>query len=291
MDNPTRGYFTIAQGADYHRLAYALALSIKLTQSNYNKLSIGVTKAEKEVLLNSKYAEVFDDIIEIPWIDAAANSTWKLENWWKAIYMTPYDETICLDADMLFFEDYSEWWEIMSCSPAAFCTKPSTYRNEHITSDFYRKTFTESELPNVYAAFFYFKKEEPAYEFFKLCEEIFNNWERFFYEYLKPLHRPRYFSTDVAFAIAAKILDFDKRFIHSMLDIPTFVHMKSQLQNWPDGNQFVKEDWTKVVPFAFSEKCKLKIGNYAQTVPVHYFNKSFMSDDIIMKLEKAVGIL
>lgn len=285
----SRGYFTIAQGEEYQRMAYALALSILGTQKTTNKLSIGVTRAEKRKLKGSKYAEVFDEIIEIPWKDAARKSSWKLENWWKAIHMTPYDETVGLDADMLFFEDHEEWWNIMGESPAAFCTTPSTYRGEIITSDYYRKTFTESELPNVYAAFFYFKKTPETFEFFGLCEEIFNNWERFFYEFLKPLHRPKEFSTDVAFGIAAKILDFDKLYPFTFLNIPTFVHMKSHLQNWPD-DIFLNEDWTKVVPYNFNSKCELKVSNFRQTIPFHYFVKSFLTYDKIEFLEKKVGL-
>ena len=285
----SRGYFTIAQGDAYHRMAYALALSIKRSQKTTNKFAIGVTAEEKAKLKGTKYAEVFDEIVEIPWKDSAKDSEWKLENWWKAIHMTPWDETVGLDADMLFFEDHEEWWNIMSESPAAFCTKPVTYRGEIITSDFYRKTFTDNELPNVYAAFFYFKKNDITFEFFKLCEVIFNNWARFHYEFLKPVNRPQYFSTDVAFAIAAKILEFDKHYAHSFLNIPTFVHMKSQLQEWPN-DVFMNEDWTKMVRVQFSPNCSLKINNFLQTVPFHYFVKDFLTDDKIQYLEKAVGI-
>ena len=285
----SKGYFTIAQGDEYHRMAYALAMSIKLSQKNISKLSIGVTKAEKKKLKQSKYAEVFDEIIEIPWKDAAAKTEWKLENWWKAIHMTPYDETVCLDADMLFFEDHEEWWNIMAQSPAAFCTKPITYRGEIITSDFYRKTFTDNDLPNVYAAFFYFQKNAASFEFFDLCEVIFNNWEKFHYEFLKASSRPQYFSTDVAFGIAAKILEFDRLYSHSFLNIPTFVHMKSQLQDWPN-DAFMNEDWTKMILAQFTPKCQLKIGNYLQTVPFHYHVKSFLTDEKISYLEKELGL-
>ena len=285
----SKGYFTIAQGAEYHRMAYALALSIKNSQSEISSLSIGVSKYEKQLLKNSSYAEVFDEIIEIPWKDAAEKSEWKLENWWKAIHMSPYDETVGLDADMLFFEDHTEWWNIMGQSPAAFCTKPITYRGDLITSDFYRKTFTDNELPNVYAAFFYFKKNSESFEFFELCETIFNNWEKFHYEFLKATSRPQYFSTDVAFAIAAKILEFDRHYAHSFLDIPTFVHMKSQLQDWPN-DAFMNEDWTKMISSQFTPNGQLKIGNYLQTVPFHYHVKSFLTDDKIQHLEKRIGL-
>lgn len=285
----SRGFFTIAQGKEYQRLAYAAALSLKLSQpEGYSNLSIGVTKEE----LNSvepKYLEVIDNVIEIPWKDHAANSSWKLENEWKAIYMTPYDETIKLDADMLFPSDISSWWSVLEKSEGVFCTKAMTYRGDEITSDFYRKTFTESDLPNIYTAMFYFKKTEANFELFRLAEVIFNNWERFFYEYLSPEHRPRIVSTDVVFALAAKILDYQSLNAMPHTNVPTFVHMKSQLQHWPD-DQFMIEDWTKIVRSYFGRDGSLIVGNYRQELPFHYHVKSFVTDRMISIMEKRLGI-
>lgn len=285
----SRGFFTIAQGATYQKLAYALALSLKISQpAEFSRLSIGVT--EKEIaLVNPKFKTVFDQVIPIPWDDHAAKSTWKLENEWKAIWMTPYDETIKLDADMFFPADISTWWDYLGKSEGVFATSPRTYRGDVITSDFYRKTFTESDLPNIYSAFFYFKKSEVNFEFFRLCEFIFNNWESCFYEFLQPDHRPKIVSTDVVFAIAAKIMDYQQFNSLASVDVPTFVHMKSHLQDWPN-DQFMIEDWTKMIPHYFNRDCSLKIGNYLQTLPVHYYVKDFMTDRMIALMERKLGI-
>lgn len=284
----SRGFFTIAQGPAYQRLAYALALSLRLSQREHGRLSIGITPAERG-LLPAKYLEVFDEVIDIPWDDHAAKSEWKLENEWKAIHMTPYDETIKLDADMLFLSDVSGWWDNLTLSEGVFCTQPRTYRGEVITSDYYRKTFTESKLPNVYTAMFYFKKTEANFELFRLAEFIFNNWERSFYEWLEPEHRPKFVSTDVVFALAAKILEYEELNALPGASIPTFVHLKSQLQGWRGETQF-NEDWTKMIPHFFSNNCQLKIGNYLQTLPLHYQVKGFLTDDILTKLERKVGV-
>lgn len=285
---PSRGFFTIAQGPQYLRFAYALALSLHLSQKDVKKLSIGMTSEEMQHV-PSKYRQVFDEIVEIPWEDHAKNSEWKLENEWKAIYMTPYDETIKLDADMWFPSDISSWWDALTQSEGVFCTKPRTYRGELITSDYYRKTFTESNLPNVYSAFFYFKKNELNFEFFKQAEFVFNNWERCFYEFLEPEHRPKYVSTDVVFGIVAKMMDYESYNVFPDSSMPTFVHMKSQLQNWPNDH-FMNEDWTKMISHHFSRDCSLKIGNHLQTLPVHYHVKDFMSDRMVYLMERKLGL-
>lgn len=285
----SRGYFTIAQGAAYQRMAYAAALSLKLTQpAELSKLSIGVTSDEIKSV-HPKYREVFDEVIEIPWEDHAKNSEWKLENEWKVIHMTPYDETIKLDADMIFPADISGWWDYLSMSDGVFATSPRTYRGDVITNDYYRKTFTESGLPNVYTAFFYFKKNDINFELFKWAEFIFNNWERMFYEFLEPDNRPKIVSTDVVFALAAKIMDYEQYNANPNVDVPTFVHMKSRLQGWPE-DQFMIEDWTKMIPYYFNRDCTLKIGNYAQTLPLHYHVKDFVDDRMLTLMEKKLGL-
>ena len=284
-----RGFFTIAQGEQYQRFAYALALSLKISQpENLSKLSIGILPEEKK-RIDPKYLEVIDHVIEIPWGDHAKDSKWKLENEWKTIHMVPYDEIIKLDADMIFPSDISSWWDILSMIDGVFATLPKTYRGEDIVDDFYRKTFTESDLPNVYTAMFYFKKNEVNFELFKLAEYVFNNWQRFYYEFLKPDHRPNYVSTDVVFAIAAKIMDYQQYNMLPTVEIPTFVHMKSRLQGWPN-DQFMIEDWTKMIPCYFNRDCSLKIGNYDQHLPVHYHVKSFLTDKMIQTMEKRLGI-
>jgi len=285
----SRGFFTIAQGAAYQRLAYALALSLRLSQpAELSRLSIGVAERELDEV-PARWREVFDQVVPIPWCDAAAQSTWKLENEWKSIYMSPYDETIKLDADMFFPASIEGWWSVLEQGQATMVTAPVSYRGEQITCDAYRRTFTESELPNVYSAFFYFKKTPATYDFFKCCEFVFNNWQRCWYEYLGPAHRPTYFSTDVAMAIAAKIQGLHELSAPPAAGVPTFVHMKSQLQGWP-ALDATNEDWTQLVPTYFNKDCSLKIANYAQLLPVHYYVKSFMTDRMIHLMEKKLGI-
>ncbi len=200
-----RGFLTFAQNGsvDYVRLAYALALSLKATQKENAHLSIVVTPGTK---VPERYAAAFDDIIEVPWLDEASRSEWKLENEWKAYHVTPYRETIKLDADMIFPSDISEWWDVLARQDFCAATTATTYRGEVVTSDYYRKVFTSNELPNVYSAFTYFRFSDTAQEVFRMMETIFHNWEHFFYEYLDDT-RPEVVSTDVVMALAIKLLD------------------------------------------------------------------------------------
>lgn len=278
-----KGYLILSQNTkteDYMRLAYGLALSIKGTQSTINKVAIATSD-----IVPAKYKKVFDYIIDIPWDDQSKSSEWKIENKWKYYYMTPFEETVVLDADMIFQSDISYWWDILSSKDMWFTSQPVTFKGEVITTNEYRKSFISNNLPNVYTAFMYFKKNRPVAEVFRLVEFIFKNWKEFYYEFLDDT-RPKYLSGDVAYALAIKILGLEYEYVSDQR-IPTFVHMKSYAQNI--DKKLISDDWTKTLPTYFTNDCKFKIGNYEQQLPVHYQNKHWLTDDILFKLEKRLG--
>ena len=107
----SKGYITIAQNSDnvdYLTQAYALALSIKNTQSGVNNISVVVDEATKKKVL-PKHTQVFDNIITMPWQDDAQDATWKINNKWKVYFCTPYDETVLLDSDMISIKKMTKY--------------------------------------------------------------------------------------------------------------------------------------------------------------------------------------
>jgi hypothetical protein len=284
----SRGYIVIAQNTDEHdylRMAYALALSIKTTQRE-NAICLCVDKKTSD-RLEQKCCDVFDYIVDIPWNDDALNSTWKIENKWKYINMSPFDETIILDTDQLFTKSIDHWWDMLSDSKydVLLCTNPRTFRDEPIISDFYRKKFTDCELPDVYSNFTYFNKSEVSYEFFRLVERIINNWELYYNEFLKGKGQD-WVSADVAYALAAKILGKEK-FISS-LPFPAFVHMKSYIQNIPEKNIF--SDWQDTLTSNVSDDLEINIHNFIQTLPFHYVEKDWLTNDMIKQYENVYDL-
>ena len=281
-----RGYLILAQNSkkeDYVKMAYACALSIKNSQSGITNVCLATDRP----ILDEKVKEVFDDIVDIPWTDNASESTWKIENKWKFFHMSPYDETISLDADMIFPSDINHWWEILSMKDMWFTNKPRTFKGEIITSTKYRNTFVSNELPNIYTAFMYFKKSRLSAEVFKMTEYIFQNWEKFYYDYLDET-RPKALSGDVAYALAIKLLGLEDEVTGNNDLVPSFVHMKGHLQNI--NERFITEKWINHIPTYFSEDGTFKVGNYEQTLPFHYHVKDWLTPGIIEILEKRVGV-
>jgi len=269
----TKGFLTIAQNGkyDYVRMAYALAMSLKLTQKTNNKLSVIVNKDSE---IPEKYRKVFDKVIPID----VPKEDWKIQNKWRYFELTPYDETIVLDTDMLFFHDYTIWWKILQNGPDInFTTSVRNYRGELITSDFYRLVFTLNQLPNVYTALFYFRKTKKVDDYFHWLQLIFENWKEAYGRLLK--EPPDFLSGDIAYAIVAKT--FLEEYGGNVL---TFIHMRSKLQN----ENFFKP-WNKELSSFFTTyhgPIELKVNNFNQIYPFHYLEKDFLTDEVIKLYEE-----
>jgi hypothetical protein len=281
----SRGYVVIAQNTDdvdYLRQAYALALNLKLTQSTVNNLTVCVD-AETKKKITQKHREVFDHIVDIPWADAAVNKQWKIHNKWKYFYMSPYDETVILDTDMLFPTDVSHWWDILCQRDVWATTTVRNYRGEVVDSNYYREYFVNNNLPNVYTAFFYFKKCDLSAELFHMIEIVFQHWERFFYKYM-PRGKPDWLSGDVAYALAMQLLGIEHHCVRENIDsMPTFVHMKSHVQNIKQVQ--ISDLWTNSLPVYYSKYNSFKVGNYQQTLPFHYVDKDWITNSMIKQME------
>ena len=223
----------------------------------------------------------------MPFNDDAQLADWKINNKWKYYYMTPYDHTVILDTDMLFLSDVGHWWDYFANRDLTSPSQVKTYRNEIANNNSNRQTFLANNLPNIYTAFFHFNKNSDlAEEYFKLVEHIFRNYDTFKEDFLVP-PRQTFLSADVVYALAGKILGIGDQICNKHLEYPTFVHMKSNVQGWGQG---YSKNWTKHIGAYFSKDCNLKIGNYKQTLPFHYQDKEFLTDEIIVKLEKKIGL-
>lgn len=261
---------------DYLQLAYALALSIKHTQRpGYDQVALVIDDASKVKKLNSSW--VFDHVIE-----------WNQETFWDGRswmdQLSPFDATVCLDADMLFTRDYSHWIDyFLENTELYVANKSYTYRGDLVTSDEYRKTFTKNKLPNLYSMYTFFKKDSSiAKEFFELGRQIIKNPIEFNNLFLTN-YKPKVVGTDEAFSLSAKILDITDLISYD-LEFPRVVHMKPLVQNWP----WPADKWSDHIGIYINKQGKVKIGNYQQHDIVHYVEKDRINLEIVNILEELV---
>ena len=278
----SKGFCLLAQNnekTDYVKQAYALALSLHMFNKD-QKISL-ITND----IVPQEWQSVFDQIIPIPWSDDAESNDWKIQNRWKVYHASPYEETIVLEADILFTSDITHWWNELEKRELFFVSNVRTYRDELIVSKYYRKAFVSNDLPNLYSAVHYFKKGDTAKEFYNLLEIVVNNWELFYSKYAKENYQ-NWCSIDLCAAITSKILGNEKE-ITDPNSFITFTHMKPKLQKWYS----VPEKWTKVVGKYFTDEGTLFLGNYAQSRVLHYVEDEFLTDNILEKLENGKTLL
>ena len=263
-------FIMLAQNSnyDYVRQAYACALSILINVPNSRVALVTNDIVPKE------YEWVFDKIIEIPWGDLAEKHDWKIHNRWKILHVLPYDDAIVLDTDMLVLNDISHWFDFLRKYDIFFTTNVKTYRDEIITSDFYRQRYNKHKLPKLYSGLHFITKNPKAFEFYKVLDTIVQNWDMFAGKIQKNA------SIDTAAALSAKILDCEND-VTSKVSIPNFIHMKPNCQNW----EKLHETWRNRLGVYFTPNAELWIGNYKQTGVFHYTEKEFLTDQIITTLE------
>ena len=254
----TKGFLVFAQNSedvDYIKQAYVFALSVH----KYNDIPVSIITNDN---INEKYRHVFDKVIKFT-EDNAKDSYWKIENRHLVYELSPYDETIVTDTDVLVLENIN--WDLFKPFDLYFTTNPITYRGNPITSDYYRKAFTKNNLQNVYVGLHYFKKSPMAEKYYKTLKEVIENWKSYYNIFLQT-SKPNYLSIDVATAIALDLCEYN---MERSSDVVDFVHMKPHLQEWTT----VPEKWQSKVGVYYNKD--LKIGNYKQSGVFHYVEKDF----------------
>ena len=262
---------------DYLKLAYLLALSIKLTQKEgYDRVALVTNNKENVNKLKSPW--VFDEVIDFD----RQEEGWNPRSWMDKY--SPFEYTVCLDSDMIFFRDYSHYIDplIRSNLDMFLPSRAYTYRGEVIDNDYYRKTFTANALPNLYSFYTFFKtKSRTTKEFFNLGRWIIKNPNEFKSEFL-PGRIPKVVGTDEALSLSAKILDIDSITVDS--DLVKVVHLKPMIQNWPWPTEEVFDH----VGFYFDLDGQLKIGNYQQLNILHYYKKEIVTDEVVSIMENKI---
>ncbi len=279
----TNNFTMLAQNGDfdYVRQACLAAMSIHATNNN---ASICLITNDP---VPTRYKNLFDHIVEIPWGDHAEEEDWKISNRWKIYHAIPYDETVVIDTDMLILQDISSWFDFLRNYDLFYTSSVLTYRGEVVSKNYYRKAFTKYNLPNLYSGFHWFKKCDQAHEFYTWLEMITNNWQQFYKEFAGGKTYQKVCSMDLSAAIAAKIMGIENAITNPKVLYPSFIHMKPKIQNW--SNNFA-DRWQDRVGVYMDTDLQLKIGNYKQNGIFHYTEKDFLNNHIMTIYEQHLGL-
>ena len=186
-------------------------------------------------------------------------------NDWQIFSVSPYRETIKLEADMIATSAIDHWWTLFELRDVVISQGCRNFYDEPADSRFYRKIFDQNHLPDVYNAITYWRLSPTAKEFFDLVRAIFQNWLEF-RKLLKFTEDSA--STDVVYAMAAQIMGPDRVALPAGLG-PTIVHMKRHI------NGLQGEDWTQELTW---ENDPFRINTVSQWGMVHYHIKGWANE-------------
>lgn len=185
-------------------------------------------------------------------------------NDWQVFKVSPYRQTIKLEADMICSGPIDHWWTLFEKRDVVISQGARDFYDQPAVSRHYRKIFDENHLPDVYNAITYWRMSQTATDFFRLVRQIFQNWNRYRTLLKFPDDSP---STDVVYALAAEIIGRESVTLPIGYG-PSIVHMKKHMIPIQTNN------WTKELVWEQVDSI-LRIQTVAQWGLVHYHIKDW----------------
>ena len=247
-----QGYVVLAVNTatvDYVRCAAMLVQSLKTQHPDARVCLITDQPVEDPV---------FDYVHLLPAVsdNAYANDA-------AVFQLTPFRETIKLEADMLIASPIEHWWNLFRHRDVVISTGCRNWRGDASDVRQYRRVFDQNYLPDVYNAVTYWRLSKTAKEFFDLVRDIFANWE-----HVRTLIKfaPVLADTDLVYALAAQIIG-EHRVTMPFVTYPQIVHMKPH-------HAGTTGQWTNELTW---EHDPLRINTVAQWGAFHYHIKDWQS--------------
>lgn len=188
-------------------------------------------------------------------------------NDWQLFEMSPYRQTIKLEADMYCASEIDHWWSLLEKKDVVISKGCRDIYNRVSNCRSYRRIFDDNNFPDVYNAITYWRRSHTAAEFFQLVKNIFENWNDYKKMLKFPDDEP---TTDVVYAIAAIIIGVENVTLPDGFG-PSIVHMKKHILG------LVSEDWTKELVWEFTNP-GLRIQTVVQQGLVHYYIKEWADE-------------
>jgi len=186
-------------------------------------------------------------------------------NDWQMFEVSPYRQTIKLEADMIAAGPIDHWWTLFEHRDVVISQGCRNFYDEESTSRFYRKIFDANSFSDVYNAITYWRLSTTAKEFFDTVKNIFQHWEDYKRLIKFPEDNP---STDVVYAMAAEIMGVERVTLPQGFG-PQIVHMKRRIIDT------TTENWTQELVWEFTDS-GLRIQTVAQHGLVHYHIKDWL---------------
>ena len=183
-------------------------------------------------------------------------------NDWQCWYISPYRQTIKLEADMIATGPIDHWWTLFALRDVVISQGARDFYDQASACRRYRKIFDDNHLPDVYNAITYWRVSQTAQEFFHWVRNIFHDWNQWKTLLKFPDEQP---TTDLVYAMAAMIMGTEQITLPQGLG-PNIIHMKKHVI------PIASSDWTTELVW---EDDPVRINTVAQWGLVHYHIKDW----------------
>lgn len=184
-------------------------------------------------------------------------------NDWQLWELSPYHETIKLEADMLVCSPVDHWWTMLRHRDMVISVGCRNWQDKPTHSRAYRRVFDDNNLPDVYNAMTYWRVSHTARDFFRWCRRIWQDWSQ--YRTLLKFS-PDQPDTDLVYAMAAMIVGPEK--VTLPIPFAQITHMKQHTAGTHG------RDWTQELIWEYHQG-QLRIQTMTQWGLFHYHKKSW----------------
>lgn len=181
----------------------------------------------------------------------------------QAVRLSPYRQTIKLEADMICTSPIDHWWALFEHRDIVISQGARNFYDEVSEARHYRRIFDANGLPDVYNAITYWRLSHTAAEFWRWVARIFDDWSKWKTLLKFPDDQP---STDLVYAMVAQIMGPEKVTVPA--SYPKIVHMKKHI------NHLTSDDWRDELVWEYDGR-QLKINTISQTGLFHYHAKDW----------------
>ena len=248
-----RGYVIVAfntDDVDYVECARTLAKSIRFYHSDVKICLITGSDIKDELF---DYVKVAEDL-------------GGYKNELHAFTLTPFHETVKLEADMILTSPFEHWWPYFRNYDVWISTGCRTYHDRWAPSRHYRKIIDDNQLPDVYNACTYWRQSRQATIFARALETLFTNWSSVQNSLLYAKDEP--VNTDLAYAVIAGMMEEE---LFTGAGGPQIVHMK------PKINGLSAEEWKKQLVWEIISG-EVRLNGHSQSGLLHYHVKEMAKD-------------
>lgn len=189
-------------------------------------------------------------------------------NDWQMFKISPYRQTIKLEADMLCSSPIDHWWTMFEHRDVVISQGCRDFYDQLSPQRRYRKFLDQNNLPDVYNAITYWRYSRTAEQFFHLVKNVFQHWQDYRKLFKASDEEP---TTDFVYAIVAEMIGRESVTLPPGIG-PSIVHMKKGII------PIRTENWTKEMVWEIVDR-QVRIQTVAQQGLLHYHVKDWLNNE------------